>query len=289
MPTPRDRSMTIMRTLEQKRSGSGRTDAFSLMELLIVIAVISILAGLLLPALSATKSRALTAKCVSNKKQLQLAWLLYAHDHEDEMPPNGEVMPGPPQVDRPYWWAQGILDYSGSNSDNTNADLLINPRYAQLGEYTKAADLYKCPADRSSVLTAGSNRPRVRSVSMNVHVGRCIDCFGDHPTHIGPKTISGLPNTSKQFVFIDEHPDSISTIAFWLNRGEGQFARISSFPSSLHGGGATLSFADGHAEAKRWVDPRTRPSWTRQNNLVEVASPNNPDIDWLQKHTYFPP
>jgi len=267
---------------------TGWRHAFSLIELLVVVAIIAILASLLLPALSSAKTTANAAQCLSNKKQLQLAWWLYATDHEDQIPPNGEVVPGPARADLKYWWAQGIMNYEDNHSDNTNVHLLIDPQYAQLGNYTKAPAVYKCPDDKSSVLISGSSHSRVRSVSMNVHVGRCIDCFGDEPKHVGPRTVAKIPNPTQQFVFIDEHPDSINTIAFWLSPAKDRYAKIINFPGSMHNGAATLSFADGHAEAHRWTDPRTKPPWKRENFLSETESPNNPDIEWLQRRTYFP-
>jgi prepilin-type N-terminal cleavage/methylation domain-containing protein/prepilin-type processing-associated H-X9-DG protein len=60
--------------------------AFTLLELLVVVAIIAILAALLLPALSASKARALRIVCVGNLKQMATAVMMYADDHEDSLP-----------------------------------------------------------------------------------------------------------------------------------------------------------------------------------------------------------
>src|SRR5678816_4709791 len=65
-----------------------RMGAFTLTELLVVIAIIGVLTALLLPALSTAKSYAQRSRCESNLKQLQLAWLSYAHDYNDRLVPN---------------------------------------------------------------------------------------------------------------------------------------------------------------------------------------------------------
>src|SRR5882724_3098319 len=72
-------------------SGQNRISAFTLIELLVVIAIIAILAALLLPALSKAKDKARTINCLSNLKQLETCWHLYAVDHNDILPPNNSI------------------------------------------------------------------------------------------------------------------------------------------------------------------------------------------------------
>src|SRR5688572_9996629 len=228
--------------------------AFTLIELLVVIAVIAILAALLLPALSQSKITAQTAKCLNNHKQLQLAWQTYAHENDDKLVPNGQSASSPPTTDLKYWWAQGQLDYEPDNLENTDTRFLLNPDFALLGPYSKAPEIYRCPADKSQVLIQKRRVPRVRSVSMNVHLGSWVNCLQDDAAPWGVQRLAEIPSPAGTFTFIDQHPDSISFIHFWVSRQTGSRATIPSFPSTSHNQAAVLSFADGHVERHKWLD-----------------------------------
>jgi prepilin-type processing-associated H-X9-DG protein len=199
---------------------------------------------------------------------------------------NGLNYPTPPRTDVNWWWAQGVLDFDGGNSENTNILLLVNRDYALLGPYTQTPAIYKCPSDKSAVLIKKRPHPRVRSYSMNMWVGGIAKCTSDpYPVGFQKQTDIVSPSPSGLIVLMDEHPDSIDSPAFMLDSTAYQFPvrdTIYSFPSSLHDGSGTLAFADGHVELHKWQDPRTRPPVHYNKYLITgEVMPNNPDLAWL--------
>jgi len=290
----------------QRRIRSGRRgSAFTLIEVLVVVAIIALLIAILLPSLKQAREVAKQAVCLSNLKQLMLAWTMYSDENRGRIV-NGGTGHHDDLLGPPWWegmrpgstWASvkdtgiafedGWVGWTGgtyppdATPEQQIEDIKIGLLYRR---YLKTVDAYKCPNG-----VEGAMRTYAIVDSMN----------GYDPDTANPREgilhwRKEIKRPSYRLVFLDAGGPTMTS---WTmpRIGEWFFDPL----SSRHGNGTTFSFADGHAVYRKFFHARTlqlglltveqyrtlEPVGWQKMAFVEGQNPNNKDFFWIQKRIW---
>jgi len=272
--------------------------AFTLIELLVVIAIIAILAAILLPVLNKAQQRAQLVYCINNLNELGKAWIMYAHDNQDNLVPVtgyadlvtsttqlAEAQPGGPM-------ASWVLGTEAMLTEATNAIFIQD---GLLYPYINNVKTYKCPADNISLIPALQGQQKLRSYSMNCWMNPdSADNWNNSQHYVGGPPagyqqvvytkLTQIRTPAERWVFIEENPYSINDGFFVVDISLPR--NWIDIPASYHNRACAIAFADGHVETRVWHDPEvvgynitTNPNEAQKQQLLAG------DLSWLEQVT----
>jgi len=268
-------------------------DGFTLVELLVVISIISMLMSMLMPALNRAREMGKQVDCLSNLRQLTLAWTMYAMDNDDKLCSPDTLWYRDnygfsyyEDIDLPHWVADGPdgMFYDINFIGGTN----IAIEDGVLWSYMQTLKLYKCKSDSSD---------RLRSYSIsNTMGGKYRSGYSKGQPF---KTLTEITSPTNKMVLVGASTSTRS----WISRSYFPFYDIDTpnpfwgVPAidggpagnwfsdhritARHDGGVNMSFADGHCEYWKWKDPRTVKLATGELSLMDDVNNDNPDIPRL--------
>jgi prepilin-type processing-associated H-X9-DG protein len=231
---------------------------------------------------------------MNNHKQLLLGWTMYSGDNGDRIPYAYAPESNPNTSDGA--WIQGNLDIADPMAEaNWNTNWLTqSPLWRYTGQ-TRA--IWKCPADKSTALNRSRQSvPRIRSMAMSIWTGgnQGTDGGWGAPWNVFTKLGNfNDPGAAMTFVLLDEREDSINDGFFVVSMESSLYAknpnlasiRMVDVPASYHNRAGGFSFADGHSEIHRWVDPRTMPPIKPKTWVTSGTQGNSKDVMWMQEHS----
>lgn len=260
-----------------------KVHGFTLIELLVVIAIIAVLMAILMPALERAREQGQRAVCISNMKQLGLAWILYCDDNDDKivngapLGTEGQADPGVGNHANEIPWIGRA--FSGQYHLGVQLSESIQKQAIGLGAlwpYVKEYKLYKCPGGYRGELVTYAAMDGVNGIPRTGTTA--------HPWIWLKKRTDIRGSHALRMVYIDEGwvtPDSFAVNyqkeSWWDD------------PTVRHGDGTDFTFADGHAEYHKWEGIATIKFGREQDRVHSGGQPDlstdsaKRDLHYVQK------
>jgi prepilin-type N-terminal cleavage/methylation domain-containing protein/prepilin-type processing-associated H-X9-DG protein len=238
--------------------------AFTLIELLVVIAIIALLLSIVMPSLQLVKKKAASIVCLTNAKNLSLAWFSYKEDNDDNIMSsemNGITVSGG-RV--PGWCGQprtkDTLLSEISNNVVTDEDEIRGIERGALYDYLEAPNVYNCPADKVKALV------QYDTVDPEKFVTYAVPTCLAGPTSRRILKFSEITSPSDRYNFVETAEErNFTTDLHWIF-GAPEYPESGGGPAVWwgpmavnHGDSSILGFCDGHAEVHKWQE-----SWTKE-------------------------
>ncbi len=246
--------------------------AFTLVELLVVIAIIALLLAILMPALQKAKSLAKTAVCVAGCRSLSTAWATYASDNDSKMVSSmtgysdffTHLSKSPLLCPNPW------VDWAGYPTESsTNTERQIKAiKQGVLYPYVGTPKAYRCPE---------SKRIELRCYSIPDYYGN--ELINGHVTLGGLKALTKttqIKMPGDRIIFLDEGYVTYGGYTIYYDR-PSWWDR----PPNRHNNGITLGYADGHSGFVKWRDKRTIE--LSEGITTDPSQPGNEDLIMMQK------
>ena len=215
----------------------GKKNGFTLIEVLVVVAIIAILSAMLLPALQQAREKAHQVICMSNLKQIGLAIMMYADDYDGWLPWAGYY--------QGWGWGR-LLGPSEYHSAGLN--------------YIKNLKVYRCPTvGKRTVTYPTAPLPGAQCYGLNVRL--CPQFNADGTVRYGSWTrLSRVVASSNTVLAFDFYWQSTGELTNWIS--ESSILDSIQNVCQDHSDGANYLFVDGHVKWKEDPDPAGTGFWT---------------------------
>lgn len=267
--------------------------AFTLIELLMVVAIIGILVSLVAGGLTQAKARAHRITCLNNQRELHTVWHKFADDNDDRLVVNSNPIGNISPVTTNVPWASGGVHQFYATV--TNEMFLTDPQYSAFAYARLNPRLYRCGAIKHQI----QGRPMIRHYSMNPYLGvQRASSFAAPGGFEVYRRLSDVTQPAERAVFVEMNPYIICTTAVRINSPQadttagsptqgqitgGDFATLPIFP---HGRTTVLSFADGHVDMQKRQTAEMDRVWPVDwiADHQDLHAPDNADFLWFANH-----